>query len=71
MSREIDQSDEVDLVTPTETFGQMGSSPTTDERPLGTDPLMDDANTASDDSLLTSEESDHPSRRPGSGPTTY
>ena len=49
----------------------MGSSPTTNERPLGGDPQMDDANTASDNSILTPEESDLPSRRLGSGATTY
>ena len=32
---------------------------------------MDDANTASDNSILTPEESDLPSRSRGSGPTTY
>ena len=71
MSREVDQSDEGAILAPTENFGQVGSIPTVNERPLGGDPQMDDANTASDNSTLTPEESDPRSRRLGSGPTTY
>ena len=71
MSREVDQSDEGAILAPPENFGQMGSGPAVNERPLGGDPPMDDANTASDNSILTPEESDLPSRRLGSGPTTY
>ena len=59
------------ILAPARNFGQMGSSPATNERPMGGDPQTDDANTASDNSILTPEESDLPSRRLGSGPTTF
>ena len=71
VSREIDQSDEGAVLAPAENFDQVGSSPSANERPMGGDPRMDDVNTASDNSILTPEESDLPSRRFGGGPTTY
>ena len=64
MSREVDQSDEGVILAPAESFGQLGSGPTANERPVGGEFQIDDANTASDNSIVTPEESHLPSRRP-------
>ena len=41
MSREVDQSDEGAILAPTESFSQVGSGPTANERPMGGDSQID------------------------------